>query len=425
MTAKNEVELITIGDELLLGFTIDTNGAFIAQKLAEQGIAITRRTAVGDTMDAIVDAVREALDRTGAVITTGGLGPTSDDLTRDAVARVFGRELRLDEIHVAWMRERWRKRFGREMPESNHRQAMIPDGARKLENRHGSAPGVWIEDDQGRWVVMLPGVPRELRGMTEDTLLPLLRDRGTGGQVIKSLTLRTTGVAESLLADKLDGNVSLSEAKDRLSLAYLPGIDGVDLRVTVREKNAAAADRALAQVASAIRSAVGESIYGENGDDLARVLLDQCRSKNLKIAVAESCTGGLLGARITAIPGSSDVFVGGVIAYSNEVKVRELGVSQRDLQEHGAVSEQVVRQMAIGAQKKLGVDLALAITGVAGPGGGTPEKPVGLIWVCAAVGDRVEPRKVQSWGDRQEIRYRAAQGAMELARRILRASTSA
>jgi nicotinamide-nucleotide amidase len=430
----NQVELITIGDELLLGFTVDTNSAFVARRLAEEGIAVVRRTAVGDTIDAIVAAVREALDRTGAVITTGGLGPTSDDVTRDAVAQVFGRELRVDETHVAWMRERWRKRFGRDMPESNRRQAMLPEGARKLDNKHGSAPGVFVEDDRGRFVVMLPGVPRELRGMTEDVLVPLVRERVEASGVIKSLTLRTTGVAESMLADRLQNvilrpspvipstfaSLSAGSARDlQLSLAYLPGIDGVDLRMTVHAQDAAAADRALDLAAAAIRDAVGESIYGTNDDDLARVLLDRCRTQKLEIAVAESCTGGLLGARLTAIPGSSDVFVGGVIAYSDEVKVRELGVSERDLEKHGAVSEEVVRQMALDAQKKFGVDVALAITGIAGPGGGTPEKPVGLVWICAAVGDRVEPRKIQSWGDRQEIRYRAAQAAMELARRLL------
>lgn len=417
---KNDVELITIGDELLLGFTVDTNGAFIAQKLADQGIAVVRRTAVGDTMDAIVAAVREALERTGAVITTGGLGPTSDDVSRDAVARVFARELRVDEAHLEWMRERWKKRFGRDMPDSNRRQAMIPEGARKLENKHGSAPGVFIEDERGRFVVMLPGVPRELRGMTEDTLLPLLRGRGLGaaGECIKSLTLRTTGVAESMLADMISPLGSRLSATGA-SLAYLPGVDGVDLRVTARAKDQASADATLAKVAGALREAVGESIYGETNDDLAAILLDVCRAKGFEIAVAESCTGGMLGARLTAIPGSSDVFVGGVIAYSNGVKVRELGVSERDIEQHGAVSEEVVRAMAVGARKKFGVDIALAITGVAGPGGGTPDKPVGLVWLCAAVGDRVEPRKIQSWGDREEIRYRAAQAAMELARRIL------
>lgn len=422
--AVTEVELITIGDELLLGFTVDTNGAYLSRKLAEEGIAVVRRTAVGDTKDAIALALREALERTSAVITTGGLGPTSDDVTREAVAEVFGVDLRVDKAHLEWMQARWKKRFGRDMPASNRRQAMIPWGATKLDNRHGSAPGIWIEDHRG-FVATLPGVPRELMGMAEDTLLPLLREcgagaggRGGGGECIKSLTLRTTGVAESLLADQLE-SIALSEAKGLVSLAYLPGVDGVDLRLTARARDGVMAGEALAKAASRIRQGVGDSIYGEDSDDLASVLIDSCRSRHLKVAVAESCTGGMLGARITAIPGSSDVFVGGVIAYSNSVKVRELGVSLDDIGQYGAVSEQVVRRMSTGAQKKFDVEVGLAITGVAGPGGGTDEKPVGLVWLCAAVGDRVETRRIQSWGDRHEIRYRAAQATMDLARRML------
>jgi nicotinamide-nucleotide amidase len=417
----NVVELVTIGDELLLGFTIDTNGAFLARKLAERGIAVARRTAVGDDVHAIADAVRQSLDRTGAVITTGGLGPTSDDLTRDAVASVFERDLRVDEMHLAWMRERWQSRFGRDMPESNRRQAMIPVGARKLDNRHGSAPGVFIEDERG-FVVMLPGVPRELRGMTDDVLIPLLVERGCGadGDCIRSLTLRTTGIAESLLQDRLR-DLRPGDAVTAPTLAYLPGVDGVDLRVTMRGSTS---DEALARLADDIRRAVPDHIYGEDATDLAAVLLDMCRADGLRIAVAESCTGGLLGARLTAIPGSSDVFIGGVIAYSNEVKIAELGVPPALLEAHGAVSEPVVREMASAAQRKFGAEMALAITGVAGPGGGTPEKPVGLVWVCAAVEGLVEARKLQSWGDRQEVRYRATQAAMDLARRLLLARAS-
>ena len=415
------VELVTIGDELLLGFTIDTNSAYLAQRLAEHGIAISRRTTVGDEMDTIVEAVETALDRTGAVITTGGLGPTSDDLSRDAVAKVFGRAMQLDEEHLAWMEHRWRTRFNRELPQSNRRQAMLPAKSRKLENKHGSAPGTFIDDKRG-WVIMLPGVPREMRGMTEDTLMPLLRELGMVQDArIRSVTLRTTGVAESLLQDLLTPAVSniLRDAKDVLSLAYLPGVDGVDLRATARASNAKDADAAIDRIVTAIRGAVADSIYGEGNADLAEIVLDLCRAKKLKVVVAESCTGGLLGSRLTAIPGSSDVFVGGVIAYANEVKTRELGVTEATLRAHGAVSEETVRQMALGARQKFGADLALAITGVAGPTGGPPEKPVGLVWICAAYGDKVEPRKIQSWGDRNEVRYRAAQAALELARRLL------
>jgi len=415
------VELITIGDELLLGFTTDTNGGYIARKLADVGVAVVRRASVGDTQEHIVAAIHEALDRTGAVITTGGLGPTDDDLTRDAVAAAFGRPLVLDEAHMEWMRERWRKRFGRDLPTTNRRQALIPDGARKLFNNYGSAPGVYIEDDRGRWLVMLPGVPREARGMTDDALMPIIRDKfgQTAGAVIRSRTLRTTGIGESLLADRLEADAPLRDAKAAGSMAYLPGVEGTDLRVTVRAASSSAADSALDRVAGALRAAAGEYIYGEGVDDMAGVLLDRCRARRATLCVAESCTGGLLGARLTAIPGSSDVFVGGVIAYSNEVKVRDLGVVQEAIETHGAVSEQVVRAMAEGARQRFDADVSLAITGVAGPGGGTDAKPVGLVWIAVATGDRLESRKLNLWGDREEIRYRATQAVMDLARRLL------
>ena len=412
----NRVELVTIGDELLLGFTVDTNSAFLSRALAAQGITVVRRTTVGDDIDAIVATLREALDRTGAVITTGGLGPTTDDVTRDAVAAVFGVPLVLDEAHLEWMRERWRKRFNRDMPDANRRQAMVPRGARKLENRHGSAPGAFVRDGD-RWLVMLPGVPRELRGMTDDALLPLLQELGCGADAcIRSLTLRTTGIPESLLQDNLR-DVRID--RPGFSLAYLPGVEGVDLRLTARAASEAAAASTLNEVAAAVRERVGDGIYGENEADLAEVLLDRCRERGVTLAVAESCTGGLLGARITDIPGSSDVFLGGVIAYANAVKVRDLGVPADLLQRHGAVSEEVVRAMATGIRSRLGATVGLAITGVAGPAGGTPDKPVGLVWICVAAGERVEPRRIQSWGDRREVRYRAAQAAMDLARRLL------
>lgn len=418
---KTEVELVTIGDELLLGFTVDTNGAYLGRRLAAQGIVIVRRTAVGDVMSDIVGALAEALDRTGVVITTGGLGPTSDDLTREAIARLFGQELRVDEEHLAWMRERWRTRFNRDLPASNTRQAMLPAGATKLRNAHGSAPGILMEDARGI-IVSLPGVPRELRGMTDDVLLPLLSRRGVGAAhgAIVSRTLRTTGIPESLLQDQLAARVPAAAAPgdgvSAPSLAYLPGVEGVDLRLTMR--GVGASDQ-LDAMAAEIRGVLQDGVYGDGETDLANVVLTQCRARGVKLAVAESCTGGMLGARLTAIPGSSDVFVGGTIAYANEVKVRDLGVSARDLAEHGAVSEVVVRQMATGAQRRFDAELALAITGVAGPGGGTTEKPVGLVWISVALRDRVEARTIQSWGDRQEVRYRAAQAAMDLARRML------
>ena len=417
-----DVELITIGDELLLGFTIDTNAAHLARELAAIGVAITRRATVGDVAEEIAAAVRDALDRTGAVITTGGLGPTSDDLTKQSVAALFGRGMRLDEEHLAWMEDRWRTRFQRPLPASNRLQAMLPDGARKLVNHHGSAPGIWMEDERGRWVAMLPGVPREMRGMLADTLMPELVSRaavpGAAPTVVRSRTVRTTGVAESLLADLIDPvRASLGD----VALAYLPSPDGVDLRVTSRGLPAASADEVLDRAVSLVRERLGRSIYGEDTADLAAVVLDLCRRRGLTIGVAESCTGGLLGERLTAVPGASAVVLGGVIAYANAIKCSLLGVSETELAAHGAVSEPVVRQMARGVRATTAAGIGIAITGVAGPDGGTPEKPVGTVWIAADVDGAQRATMLRLIGDRGEIRRRAAQASLELLRRMLTA----
>jgi nicotinamide-nucleotide amidase len=418
----SRVEVLTIGDELLLGFTIDTNGAHLARELAAIGIEVVRRATVGDDADEIADAVGEALERTGAVITTGGLGPTSDDHSKAAVARVFGREMRLDEEHLAWMEARWRARFKRPLPASNRAQAMIPEGARKLTNNHGSAPGIWLEDDRGRWVAMLPGIPREMRGMLADTLIPLLRRRSGGETVIQSRTLRTTGVAESLLADWID---SIEAGFPGLDVAYLPHPDGVDLRLTVRGLTPREADEVLEGAARRLRDRIGVAVYGEGDADLAAVVVDMCRREGLRLAVGESCTGGLVGARLTAIAGASDVVIGGVIAYGNDVKVSLLGVDPADLAAHGAVSEPVVRQMAAGARAMMGAHVGLAVTGIAGPTGGTPEKPVGTVWIAADVQGEIRTVGLRLWGDRGEIRHRSAQAVLDLARRVLLARQSA
>ncbi len=410
------VELVTIGNELLLGFTVDTNAAYAARKLAEIGVEIERRTTVGDDAAHIAEAVREGLERTGAVITTGGLGPTSDDLTKPSIAAIFGREMRFDEEHFAWMTERWRTRFGREIPAANRQQAMIPEGAVKLRNNHGSAPGIWLEDDRGRWVAMLPGVPREMRGMLDDTLVPMLRDRVTGDRVVRSHTLRTTGLAESLIAERV---AAIEGWTPESELAYLPNVDGVDLRLTARGVGAAEADRRLAADAEQLRAAFARDIYGEGEADLAAVVLDICRERGLHVAVGESCTGGLLGERLTRIPGSSDVFVGGVIAYANEIKAGLLGVPAPLIRAHGAVSGEVARSMAAGARERTGAEIGVAVTGIAGPDGGTPEKPVGTVWIACDFAGEADAKLLHLWGNRQEIRQRAAQAALNLVRRAL------
>lgn len=417
-----QVELITIGDELLLGFTVDTNAAHISRTLAASGVEIVRRTTVGDEADRIAAAVREALERTGAVITTGGLGPTSDDLTKPAIAKIFGREMKLDAAMAAKIEERWRARFpNSRFPATNRTQAEIPEGARILTNRYGTAPGIWLEDDRGRWVAMMPGVPREMRGMLAEELLPAIKARSKGEEsVVLSGTLRTTGIAESAIADLLGPNFLGEPGSEpgSLPLAYLPGVAGVDLRVTVKGLPRPQAERVIREAMVKLKSRVSAYAYGEDDADLAAVVLEKCRASGFKLAVAESCTGGLLGERITNIPGSSDVFLGGVIAYDNDVKRNLLGVRAEDIERYGAVSEAVALQLASGVREKLGADVGVSVTGIAGPSGGTTEKPVGLVWIAVHASE-VKARRFHVGGDRAEIRQRAAQAALEMVRRAL------
>jgi nicotinamide-nucleotide amidase len=413
-----KIEIVTVGDELLLGFTIDTNAAFLARELASVGVEVARRTTVGDVAGEIADAVKAALERTGAVITTGGLGPTSDDLTKPAIASIFGRRMYHDAAVMEGIEELFRSRgFPGPIPESNRVQAMIPEGARVLRNRHGSAPGIWLEDDRGRWVAMLPGVPREMKGMFADTILPLMLERtGAARTVVCSRTLRTTGIAEAALADRI---ADLVNDMTPLSLAFLPGTDGVDLRLTCRDVDPATADAILAGVADRLLQRVGDRIYGEGTSDLAGVVVDMCRRRDMRIAVGESCTGGLVGARLTAIPGSSAVFVGGVIAYDDDVKIDLLGVDRETIARHGAVSEPVVRMMASGARVRFGTAIGIAVSGIAGPGGGTPDKPVGTVWIAVDVEGNVTATGRGYSGDREEIRSRAAQAALDMVRRAV------
>lgn len=416
------LEILTIGDELLLGLTIDTNAAWLARELAADGVSIAQRASVGDDADRIAAAVRDALDRSGGVITTGGLGPTADDLTKPAIAAIFGREMYFDAERWEGIRQLWRDR-GRagEPPEANKQQVMIPEGARVLHNRHGSAPGIFLEDERGRWVATLPGVPREMRGLFNDELRPILQARlGAARSVVRTRTVRTTGVAESQLPTLLGDAV---RGFDGMSLAYLPGQDGVDLRLTVRGAAPDEADARLSAGARLLVERVGDFAYADGLVDLAEVVLDACRARSVRIAVAESCTGGMLGERLTAIAGSSDVFLGGVIAYDNRVKESQLGVSPETLASVGAVSEEVARQMASGVRGRLAADIGVGITGIAGPGGGSPDKPVGTVWVAVDVQGDVRVFGGRLIGDRAEVRFRATQVALEIIRRQLQRRT--
>ena len=409
----DRIELVAIGDELMLGHTLDTNGADIARVLADLGIEIVRRSAVPDRVEEIAAAVADALRRTGAVITTGGLGPTRDDVSKKAVADLYRMPLEFEETVWADIVARF-ARAQRAPVASNRGQAEVPRGATVLRNRWGTAPGLWLEGQPGL-TIMLPGVPREMRKLLEFEVAPRLAARA-GGAVVRSLVVRTTAIPESTLAERM-GDVEREIAP--LTLAYLPGTHGVDLRLTAWRMEPSEADSRLREAADLLTSRAGEHVYGEGDVDLAAVVLGRARRAGVSLGAAESCTGGLVGGRLTDIPGSSDVFIGAVVCYANRLKTELLDVSQDLIEAHGAVSEEVARAMAEGTLRRLQVDLAVAVTGIAGPGGGTPDKPVGTVWLAVASAARNEARRIVFLGSRREIRERAAQTALYLLDRRL------
>jgi nicotinamide-nucleotide amidase len=408
-----QLELLTIGDELLLGQTVDTNAAELARVLAGAGVRVAHRSTVGDDIDSIMSEVEQALARSGAVITTGGLGPTRDDKTKVAVARLLGLPLEFRDEVWAQVVARF-AHFGRTPNAANRTQAEVPSGATVLPNRWGTAPGLWVETTampRPGLVIMLPGVPHEMRMLLRHEVLPRLAARTTG-TVVRSRTLRTMGVPESTLAETIG---AMEERIAPLTLAYLPSMDGVDLRLTAWNLDPADADARLTGAGNELRERVGDAIYGEDGADLAAVVLEAAQSAGRTLAVAESCTGGLLGGRLSAVPGASHSFVGGVIAYANDVKQRLLDVPAAMLEQEGAVSESVACAMAAGVRARTGADLTVAVTGIAGPDGGTTEKPVGTVWFATAMAEgETRARRLVFGGARNEIRARAAQAALGL-----------
>ena len=414
----SDLELVTVGTELLLGFTVDTNSAEIARALAALGMRVVRRTSVADDPDAIRDVVSAALRRTGVVLTTGGLGPTRDDITKKVIADLYGAPLDFDETVWVELVERF-QRLGRVPSPSNRSQAEVPRGAEVLRNRWGTAPGLWMDGAPGL-VIMLPGVPGEMRELLEHEVAPRLADRA-GDKVIRSRVVRTTGIPESALAERL-GQIERDVAP--LTLAYLPGTEGVDLRLTAWRLSPEDAELRLAAAAARLKALAGEHAYGQGDESLAAAVLQAARQAGRRIAVAESCTGGLLGGRLTDVPGSSDVFVGGVVTYADAAKTALAGVPATLLEAHGAVSEPVAGALAAGAALRLGTDLAIAVTGVAGPGGGSAAKPIGT--VCYGIFDRGKTvtRRMALVGDRSEIRARAVQAGLYLLWRQLSFSDS-
>lgn len=410
-----DLEIVAIGNELLLGHTVDTNGAELGRALAAVGVRVTRRTIVGDEAAAIRGVVRDALARTGLVLTTGGLGPTRDDVSKKVVADLFGWPLRFHDDIWERLVERFR-RMGREPAAANRGQAEVPEGAVVLTNRWGTAPGLWLEGMPGI-VIMLPGVPGEMQKLLEREVVPRLAQR-SGGAVVLSKELRTSSIPESTLAERIG---DLEDTLAPLSLAYLPGVRGVDLRLTAWSLPADAARALLEQGAARLRAVIGDVVYGEDGADLAHVLVNRLHERGATLSLGESCTGGLVGARVTAVPGSSTVFQGGVVCYSNEAKTALLGVPADLITSAGAVSPEVALSLARGARDRFGTVAAIGVTGIAGPDGGSEQKPVGTVCFAWLFGHQEQQARYVFPGNRDEIRDRAAQFALH---RLLRMAES-
>ena len=412
------VELLAIGNELLLGETIDTNSAWIARRLAAEGIAVARKSTVGDDVDIIRNALHDALRRTRVVICTGGLGPTRDDLTRHAVAALYERPIRIDEAWLQVLRARYERR-GIPMPAINRVQGEVPDGARLLHNDNGTAPGIALDDGTLGLTVLLPGVPAEMRGLMNDHVLPLLRERfGETVPAVTSRLLRTAGISEAALAERID---DIAGDVEPFTIAFLPHGTGVDLRLTSwGALQGAALDAAFERVLGRLRERLDILVYADDETDLAVVVGSMLRDRDLTLALAESCTGGLVAKRMSDAAGASDYLTAGLVTYANEAKRELLGVRVETLATHGAVSEQCAREMAEGARRVGGADIAVSITGIAGPGGGSEDKPVGTVWFAVALRDAATiARSFVLPGTRAEIRERAAQTAIDMLRRAL------
>lgn len=419
------LELINTGSELMLGRVLNTHQQWLCRQLADLGYVVNRQVAVADTADDIERAVREALGRADFIITTGGLGPTSDDITRDRIAALLGRKLHEDPAIVAHVEGFFAKR-NRPMPASTRVQAMVPDGALVLDNAHGTAPGLALHvspnpfraDGKPSWLVMLPGPPRELRPMFTNQVAPLLKEKLPLDADFVCRTLRTVGIGESYLEERIAGPLKpLTDAG--LELGYCAHSGAVDVRFVAR---GCGADADVAEAARIVHSLAGEHIFGEGDDELEQVLVRRLTERKQTLALAESCTGGFIANRITNVPGASAVLLAGLVTYSNAAKQAFLGVKAETLAAHGAVSEAVAREMAEGCRARIGADFGIGVTGIAGPGGGTQEKPVGTVFIALASAAGTKVINPVNRYDRETFKHLTCLQALELLRRALPAS---
>ncbi len=404
-----DAEIIAIGSELLTPQKVDTNSLYLTDQLNALGVEVVRKTVVGDERERLMDTILGAVARSQIIVLTGGLGPTEDDLTRDAVASALGRAMIFRQDICDQIEERFR-RFGRKMVEINRRQAYIVEGAEVLPNDRGTAPGQWIEQNSTK-LMLLPGPPNELKAMFEKQCLPRLQ-KVLPPQVISTLMLRVVGMPESDL-DQLISPIYLRYPNLATTILAVSGEIHIHLRA--RSADAGAAEALIAEVAAQIEPLIGDRIYSRNGDSLEKVVGDLLRARRAHLSVAESATAGLLGGRITSVPNSSDYFLGGFLAYSDRMKSTLLGVPAEMLSAHAAVSEPVAKAMAEGARERTGSDYALSITGYAGPDG----DKVGLVFIGLATPNGSEVRRVQLPGDRERVRAFSTNTALDLLRRNL------
>lgn len=409
-----QAEIIAIGSEMLTPFRVDTNSLYLTDQLERLGIPVIRKTVVGDNREHLKAVFAEALQRSDLVIGIGGLGPTEDDRTRESVAELLGRPLERSEEVVRMMRERFRA-FGRKMPEVNLRQAMVPAGATWLPNDNGTAPGLWMETDGEKIVLLLPGPPPELKPLFEEYCLAKLRSRAPR-QAFATKVLKVTGMAESEVEEKIAPIYRTYENPETTLLA-----SAGEIQIHLRGTGADAGDalRRVEELGERIENALGDAVFSRGNESLEQVVGLYLMMRGATLAVAESCTGGLLGQRITSVPGSSHYFLGGVVCYSDKLKTKLVGVPESMLKRKGAVSAEVAEALARGIRSRAGATLGMGITGVAGPEGGSPGKPVGTVFISLAEAHRAKTVKHRFPGDRERIRQFSTQAALNLIRRKL------
>jgi competence/damage-inducible protein CinA-like protein len=406
-----KAEIIAVGSELLTPYRLDTNSLYLTGELNKLGIRVIHKAVVGDSRDEMRSTFRHAMNRSELIVSCGGLGPTDDDRTRETVAEMLGRELHRNDEILRGIQERFRK-FARTMPEINVRQAMVPEGAVILPNPRGTAPGLWIEAE-GHIIILLPGPPAELKAIFEADVRSRLARMGDAERLF-SRDLRVTGLPESEVEQRVR---PLYELYPDTETTILATPTGIQLHPRIWSRSPAQAEKILDEIVSRMQLALGEHLYSTQGETLEDVVARALTENRATIAVAESCTGGMLAERLTNVPGSSSYFLGGVVCYSNELKSSLVGVPADIIDSKGAVSSETALALADGIRKRTGATLGIGITGIAGPGGGTPEKPVGLVHIGISDERGTRERATRFPGDRERIRFQATQQALDTVRR--------